>query len=118
MMNTSRLERLVPSYLLIYQGNTAEITQTNTMFSVSRDLLQSSLSLNHDIRNLDVLLGLVFSSYFEDDISLVIRNWLLANVLHQITHPVIIVSKKFLWKLQGKLTSWEGDLLLCLGGRS
>jgi hypothetical protein len=45
------------------------------------------LQLNHDVRNLDILFILIFRSNLKDDIFLVVRYWLLADVLDQLAHP-------------------------------
>jgi hypothetical protein len=46
--------------------------------------------LDHDIGDFDILFGLVLSSHLEDDVLLVIRNWLLADVFHELAHTVDI----------------------------
>lgn len=45
------------------------------------------LQLHHDVWNLDILLILIFRSDLKDDILLVIRYGLLADVLNELTHP-------------------------------
>ena len=46
------------------------------------------LQLHHHIWNLNILLRLILCSNLEDDILLVLGNRLLADVFHQLAHPV------------------------------
>jgi hypothetical protein len=47
------------------------------------------LQLDHDIRNLDVLLGLVLSRNLKDGILLVLRHRLLADELDDFSHTAL-----------------------------
>lgn len=51
-------------------------------------VLNRLLQLHHDIRNFDILLVLVLGRDLEDDVLLVIRYWLLADVLDKLAHSV------------------------------
>ena len=71
------------------------------------------LQLQHDIRNLDILLGLVLGGDFKDDVPLVSGDGLLANGLDKGGHPVEEDELAFCVsinrvKYRGILTSWEG----------
>lgn len=50
------------------------------------------LQLQHNVRDLNVLLGLVLGRDLEDDVLLVLRNRLLADGLNELGHPRINVS--------------------------
>ena len=43
--------------------------------------------LHHHIRDLDIFLSCILSRNFKDDVLLMLRNGLLADMLHQLTHP-------------------------------
>lgn len=45
--------------------------------------------LHHHIWNLNILLRLVLGRNLEDHILLVVRDWLLADMLDQLAHPVL-----------------------------
>ena len=58
--------------------------------------------LDHHIRDLHVFFGLVLGSHLEDDVLLVIRNWLLADMLHKLAHAkVMLVNKGGVEKTEG-----------------
>jgi hypothetical protein len=47
------------------------------------------VELDHHIRNFDILFRLVLNGHLEDDVLLVIRNWFLADMLHELAHAMI-----------------------------
>ena len=47
------------------------------------------LQLDHNVRNLDILLLRILGSDLEDDVLLVVWDRLLADVLDELAHPVL-----------------------------
>lgn len=43
--------------------------------------------LDHNIWDFDILFGLVFGGHLDNDVLLVFRNWLLADLLDKLAHP-------------------------------
>lgn len=61
-----------------------------------KDLVEFLLpEFYHHIRNFNILFRNIFCSNFENDVLLVIRNWLLANGLDKLTQSVVrlVVSR-------------------------
>lgn len=48
--------------------------------------------LNHHVRDLDILLGLVLGGHLEDDVFLVLGHGLLADMLDKLAHPVSMLA--------------------------
>ena len=68
----------------IYQDTTLiQMAKFLFLYPADRLLLKS----HHHIRNLHILLILVLGRHLEDDVLLVFRNRLLADMLHQLAHP-------------------------------
>jgi len=75
--------------------------------------------LDHHIRDFDILFCLVLSGHLEDDVLLVIRNWLLADMLHELAHAMIYhVSGLIVYMVVRGLTEEEGDPSPSREGRS
>jgi hypothetical protein len=75
--------------MLIYVCRAATVTSRcscKRFTSIPPHLL---LQLDHDIRILDVLLGLVLICNLEDDVALVFRHRLLADELDEFTHAAL-----------------------------
>jgi hypothetical protein len=66
--------------------------------------------LDHHIRNFDILLRLVLSGHFEDNVLLVLRDGLFADMLHELAHTMIDhVSRLLSYGIRSILTAEEGD---------
>lgn len=54
----------------------------------SRRAIYLFAHLHHDVRDLHIFLGLVLGRHLKNDILLVLRHGLLADVLDKLAHPV------------------------------
>lgn len=57
-----------------------------------RITIHCSLQLHHHVRNLNILLSLVFCSHLEDDVLLMFRNRLLTYMFNEFGHSVKILA--------------------------
>lgn len=58
------------------------------------------LQFHHHVRNLNILLRLIFGRNLEDDVLLMLRNGLLADVLDQLAHPGISLVQTHTLRIQ------------------
>jgi len=76
---------LMRLFFLVFPNSIKNPCRIPWLYSLTVPLLRQ---LEHDVRNLDILLRLVLGGDFEDDVLLVGRDGLLADGLDEGGHPV------------------------------
>jgi hypothetical protein len=115
---------VAPWFMLLHLVFFSHLNQKTFHSSLDqRGIFPLLRQLQHDVRNLNILLRLVLGGNFEDDVLLVGGDGLLADGLDESGHPVGEVFVSMLFRDQScrildRLTSWEDGPCSSMQGRT